>query len=719
MAVGEGRFVLYTRIEPPLEAGDYRLTARQVLAASGPDGPLDEDDLRVAALPTHFRVRAPRYQLPPDQVLSTYPPANSEGAFGMRLPQVVIKRRTLPWERLLSPTRRGTPWLALVLVAEGEAELRMNEKVADCVTPGVVLDGLPDVEVGNTLVVQRSVVHRIFPTQLDVPLLAHAREVDIHDTELMMGDDDGFLAVVISNRLPLPGKDARGDEAPVKYLACLVNLEGQFDRLLERAPDPSPFTVRPLVLANAVMSVAASDHLAMGASPVSPPAGVGPFLGGLAVAGGLAAAEEASAAEAALAAAAIDGATVIRPRTVTHDDVGTTGTRSDWSRADVRAGSDVYVDMARPFSRADRFDPSVVLDPTYRFPVLLHWSFTSTGSTTFRTLMEHLDSGLLGTLPEVPAGEEPPRLEGRPPLEIVETGHVGLVHRTRRGDEARIWYRGPFVAHPTVDPPEGRLALAHAADQLRIVVPDGREDLSLAGAFEIGRLMALARPSIVAALLRWRQVHYQSARRQAIWDAQRPFLVALLGAALPERIPVDFGVHLGRALAGAIAARPETFVGAPRPLVDAGRPLSVDASTIEALAAGYALPPAVLRGDLPTVLGRLRATAPEAAPIPSAVGIDRVTGGNGRNGVKRTARTAATRAAERAAQLERDTLVAALDAQVAQLAADTLAHELRAAAYARRGRGATKAAAAAAAPDALDRLIDALGGFAPDDNDDA
>ncbi|MGZ8458363.1 MAG: hypothetical protein ACXWZ4_17285, partial [Gemmatirosa sp.] len=292
---------------------------------------------------------------------------------------------------------------------------------------------------------------------------------------------------------------------------------------------------------------------------------------------------------------------------------------------------------------------------------------------------------------------------------------VGLVHRTRRGDEARIWYRGPFVAHPTVDPPDGRLALAHAADQLRIVVPDGREDLSLAGAFEIGRLMALARPSIVAALLRWRQVHYQSARRQAIWDAQRPFLVALLGTALPERIPVDFGVHLGRALAGAIAARPETFVGDPRPLVDAGRPLAVDASVTEALATGYALPPAALRGDLGTVLGRLRDLKPDAAPIPSRIDIDRVNGGNGApRGAKRARPTAAERALERAAQLERDALVAALDQRVARLAADTLAHELRAA-----KRGSRRAAAAAATePVASDRLSDALGGFAPDDTDD-
>ena len=102
--------------------------------------------------------------------------------------------------------------------------------------------------VGNCLVVRRSVVDRVFPTRLDVPLLAHAREVDIHDTELMMGDDDGFLAVVIANRLPLPARNAEGDEVPVKYLACLISLEGagQFDVLLERAPTPRLFSDFPV-----------------------------------------------------------------------------------------------------------------------------------------------------------------------------------------------------------------------------------------------------------------------------------------------------------------------------------------------------------------------------------------------------------------------------------------------------------------------------------------
>ena len=57
--------------------------------------------------------------------------------------------------------------------------------------------------------------------------------------------------------------------------------------------------------------------------------------------------------------------------------------------------------------------------------------------------MREADSGLLGTRAPAPGGPD-----GRPPLEVVETGHVGLDQRTRRGDLVRAWYRGPLLPHP-------------------------------------------------------------------------------------------------------------------------------------------------------------------------------------------------------------------------------------------------------------------------------
>jgi hypothetical protein len=656
MRVDEGKFILYSRITPPLQAGDYRLTARQTLGATRSTGPIAAADLPVADLPVHFRVRAPRFALPPDQVLSTFPPANAEGDFGARLPQIVIKRRTLPWERFVGPGgRTETPWLALVLIAEGEAELKLNQPIAECVTPGVVLDGIADAEKGNYLLARKSFIDAAFPTRLDVPLLAHARQVDIHDTELMMGDDDGFLAVVIANRLPLPATNPAGEPLPKKYLACLINLEGQFEVLRERAPAPAPFTLIPQVTATAYVNMAGWDQMAMGMSAAASTVTAG-------------AATATVVPHAATRAAAKAGGTTV---------VGTPSSAAvpfqhtaEWSSANAveRGAADVYTEMAQPFARADLVLGDVItFDPSYRFPVLLHWSFTSVGQTTFRELMEGLDSGLLGTT----AAATP---DGRPPLEVVETGHVGLGHRTRRGDEVRIWYRGPLVPHPMKDGPADRLPLAHASDQLRIVVPDGREDLSLAAAFEIGRLLTLARPSMVASLLRWRQLHYQAARRQVIWQAQADFLGALDIAA--AQIAPDLGVLLGRSLTRAIADCPEEFLGDPRALVDAGRPLPLEGPAAQHLAAGLGVPAAVLRGKPEQILGQLQKRKAPIAPAPAF-----------------TLRAGGLAAQGGLGKLGQQELRAKLDHTLARLVAGTV-------------RLAPKGRSARIAPDALDRLLE-------------
>ena len=48
-----------------------------------------------------------------------------------------------------------------------------------------------------------------------------------------MGDDDGFLAVVMANRLP---QFDRANCLAVRYMACLINLEGQLEVLPPAVP---------------------------------------------------------------------------------------------------------------------------------------------------------------------------------------------------------------------------------------------------------------------------------------------------------------------------------------------------------------------------------------------------------------------------------------------------------------------------------------------------
>jgi hypothetical protein len=609
-----------------LLAGRYTLNATQTVTSAHKAAQLPVDELDV-----HLEVRSPRIVLPPDQVLSTFPPAESEGAYGSRLPQVVIRRRTLPWERQLTVPPPLTPWLALVVVAEGEATLVPNVPAATTVTAGVTFAGAIDADIGNCLEIRQSMVNTIFPTQLDVPLLAHARQVDINDTELMMGDDDGFLAVVVANRLPLSSRDAAGKETPVKYTVCLVNLEGQWERLLRTAPTPTLFSEFIGPDQRVQISAAAMDLHLMGGN-VDITAALTTTVASIAAPLDAAPLGDVHPSEPESREAGTGEGASMSPRyiaDVVRDASAGAQTRTNAGfSAPLKAAGPARGGVAHSFTTEGMVTTATfpALDPLLRFPVLLHWRFTTTGTATFELLMSNLDSGLLGTV----ARTAPASDAGRLPLELVDTGHVGIEQKTRRGDGVRAWYRGPFVPHPTDDTPANRLPLAHAADQLRIVIPDGREDLSLASAFEIGRLLALASPNMIAALLRWRQLHYATVRRTSVWQINATFLNTINGFSIADRVNMSVAVDLSRAIMRSVSSQPAALLGGPRSLVDPGRTVELgaaldgllaDATRTDAAAlmsAAFGLP--LLRGDAAQVLLTLQNTPVHVAPVTETVG---------------------------------------------------------------------------------------------------
>lgn len=605
-----GHFKLHARAEPPLEAGDYRLTGDQTIT-----GGVAEQ------LVSHLRVTSPRYALPPEQILSTWPAANDEGAFEARLPQIVLRRRTLPWERLADSADRSVPWLALVVVAEGEGSISAQSPIADCVTPGVVLSGPNDVPSGVYLSVTETVVRAVFPTVEDLRLLTHVREVDIGDTELAMGDDDGFLAVVLANRLPQFDRVAC---APVRYLACLINLEGQLDEL----PPPTPDPVFEFEVVGAVQDFrvayaeysAQPDHQVMGTGELVQAADLDVLSGAAPGAGDSRAARDPA------------GAAAQEFRAPPAEPVDTRAAQATWraapdmiERAAISASGSEVGRVVRDAMRTGFHLPieHLTVERTLRFPVLAHWSFTCTGAGSFESLMRGLDVGLLGTVPAdaaarpradcapEPAGDAPPGAPGaRPAPELAETGHVGLAHQTRRGDAARAWYRGPLGPH-VIERPEpgadGRLLLAHVSDQLRRAIPDGREDLAYAAAFEIGRLLALSQPSVVAALMRWRAEQF---------GADRAARIARLGAGgaiadLGDVAGAGLGGLLGRSLVLTLAKDPLTMLAPSRPLVDPGRPLDhLEGGLAEVVGRGLGVDPALVTAALDPAAGAVLADVP-------------------------------------------------------------------------------------------------------------
>lgn len=576
------KFVLHSRAVPPLTAGDYVLQGTQTITAG--------DSRPTAPYETNLRVTSPRFKLPPDQILSTYPPANSEGAYEARLPQIVIKRRTLPWERAADPSDRKVPWLALVVIAEGEGQISTEAPVAECVTPGVSLGGPNDVASGIYLSVPKTTVDKVFPTKDDLHLLTHVREVDLEDTELAMGDDDGFLAVVMANRLPQFDRVAC---KPVRYTACLINLEAQLDVLPPPTTPVNQFAAMAEVFN--VMEYYNFDT-AGGGSPDKI------FM---------AASAETSVSSPRLASTKAAGKSGLPGIKQAKSAVAKTGVAQDW-RVTTKNVEHVALSAASgkaAFAVRDAMKggfrlpvEGVVAEPVYRFPILAHWSFTCDGGGSFESLMRDIDVGLLGTLPgpgtekkrpdcaTPPKGDAPPDAPSpRPVPEVTETGHVGLAHRTRIGDAVRAWYRGPFVYSPTDREtemtPRGP-ALAHTSDQLRAIVPDGREDLSLAIAFEIGRLLALSRPAFIGALMQWRREQFGAERARCL--ARRATASATkLANTIKNSTAANIGPLLGKTLVLETSQKHNAVLGPSRPLSDPGKPIDyLDADLTSLLALG-------------------------------------------------------------------------------------------------------------------------------------
>jgi hypothetical protein len=233
--VGVGSIRLHDSAVPDLVAGTYRLRAG-----------IDVDDVThgtsLASPPEGSGVvqaAAPRFVLDRTEVVSSHPPASGTGAFGDRLPHVALGRRTLPWERRSAD---GRPWLALLVLRADEAELAPGALRAG-LGPAVVaaLEAAEPIEGDPTVTLLRvhdlGVFRAVLPRREEVRLLTHLRQVNIADTALARGDDDGWFAVVTANRLPLAGPDG------TEFVAVLVSLEGRED--VFDVPDGS--TPPPLV----------------------------------------------------------------------------------------------------------------------------------------------------------------------------------------------------------------------------------------------------------------------------------------------------------------------------------------------------------------------------------------------------------------------------------------------------------------------------------------
>jgi hypothetical protein len=232
----KGAMFLFDYITPPLRPDLYRMEVSTDVSFGPQTHPLQDEKF--------FEVVGPRFLLQASDVAGVFPPRNGRGPYQASLAQIVLRRRTLPWERDpdksnligqpsgsdLLPSNYPLPWMGLLVFEEGEYKLLENVPL-ESVVPADVFNrlGRPANILCNAVEADRSLVTSIMPSREEMQLLAHVRWVNIEDRELNVEGSDGWFAVVMTNRLPRPGAKCR---------ACLVSLEERTD-LITANPPPS------------------------------------------------------------------------------------------------------------------------------------------------------------------------------------------------------------------------------------------------------------------------------------------------------------------------------------------------------------------------------------------------------------------------------------------------------------------------------------------------
>ncbi len=218
---------------PALISGDYVIQVQQAIASQGNDKiPAETYE---AAQP--FSVLGARFSIKPEDIQAVFPPANSLGEHSNVLPHLILKRSTLPWERLTEPTNEDLPWLALLLFDEDESVTPQIITVKDLKNggqakfPKVINQGSRPPSEGaylelemeqhaddklTVIDVPKKLLARILPQPADLQFLAHVRQAtDEHGQPV--GDE---MAVLIGNRLPQAGKTST---------VHLVSLENRYN----------------------------------------------------------------------------------------------------------------------------------------------------------------------------------------------------------------------------------------------------------------------------------------------------------------------------------------------------------------------------------------------------------------------------------------------------------------------------------------------------------
>ncbi|CAN5267658.1 hypothetical protein BH10PSE19_BH10PSE19_00750 [soil metagenome] len=237
-----GDIQFYNNYIPAIKEANYLITVTPMLSASLNASTQDLQPAKQA-----FSIQGPRFELPSDDIHAMSPAPQSSGEYDTHLPHIVFSKRALPWERAIGADAT-TPWLALLVFTAEELQLattattgQQTGTVADFLkeesdTLKPQLQSVTDADSVlncNTIKIPSVLFTQIAPRLTELTSMAHCRQINTGDKEILGLKDDGWFSVVVANRFPTVGQGSNASS--VKNVVHLVSLEGCENYLIDTA----------------------------------------------------------------------------------------------------------------------------------------------------------------------------------------------------------------------------------------------------------------------------------------------------------------------------------------------------------------------------------------------------------------------------------------------------------------------------------------------------
>lgn len=204
MSVNETDFKLIDKIIPPVTSGEHSFIASQTVTLDEKKAANYTAELKYAIAHTAFTLRA-------DEVFEIYPANGEAGCFDTTLPYITFNDRCLPW------TFGGDSYLALLVLKNDEIIGHGDISVGELFKP-VPNTYFPDRSAFPSIYAEEQsdfcsyidissqTYADVFPPTKDIPLLAHAKLIDLSKSPDAICGKDGYFSVILANRF-VPSDD--------------------------------------------------------------------------------------------------------------------------------------------------------------------------------------------------------------------------------------------------------------------------------------------------------------------------------------------------------------------------------------------------------------------------------------------------------------------------------------------------------------------------------